>query len=129
MTQKQLYELFSEFTAMAVVTHHENVAQSPKSLQSLFARTSESRDYIGACLPYSGDIVKHRLNAKNQLSQQRKFSAEALRDFRIPVDVFKRTCQPFAKTRPQLQDRVLLAVGITQEKGSKVDWETFLRLK
>ena len=63
------------------------------------------------------------------MAKQSKFSAETLRDFRIPVDVFKQNCQPLCKTRAQLQDRVLLAVGITQEKGSKVDWETFLRLK
>jgi hypothetical protein len=57
-----------------------------------------------------------------------KLSAREMRDFRVPIEIFRQNC--LAKTREFLRSRVLRALGVDADsKREKVDFESFLLLK
>lgn len=58
-----------------------------------------------------------------------KLSVNELKDFRVPIEVFKSYSLLVKKTRPSLRNRLLKAAGIdTDNKNTKISWENYLTL-
>jgi|LauGreDrversion4_2_1035121.scaffolds.fasta_scaffold721884_2 hypothetical protein len=58
-----------------------------------------------------------------------KLSVNELKDFRVPIEVFKNYSLLVKKTRPSLRNRLLKAAGIdTDNKNIKISWENYLTL-
>ena len=59
MSDRELYKLFSEFTAMAMIAHQTKVESEPQSVQMKFKKTAEAKDYLSTELPFSGNIDRY----------------------------------------------------------------------
>jgi len=66
ITETQLHELFSEFTSMVMIARQIKIETHPQSMQSLYKRTAEAKDYLGDLLPFSGSVRKWQSMKKEQ---------------------------------------------------------------
>lgn len=76
-------------------------------MQSKFQTKAEAKDYLGDVLPFSGNIKFYQIEKKIQQSKMTKLSVEELKDFRIPVSIFKNNCSAIHKSRAQVKNRIL----------------------
>lgn len=59
-----------------------------------------------------------------------RLSAEEIKDFKVPIEVFKQNCSAIRKSSDFAKERILRALGVdTQAPDSKIDFETFLHLQ
>lgn len=127
MTEGQLFERFSEFSAMMLITRSEVLEKEPSSFKQKFARLPEAKDYLADVLPFGGSIATHRKDKHNFDQKLKKLSIDELKDFRVPLQVYKENATAIAKSKDAMKNRILRAVGIdVSSKHAKIDWETFL---
>ncbi len=58
ITNRQLFELYSEFTALMMISRGERVEAAPDSFQSKFAKRPEGQDYLRGILPFPAGCLK-----------------------------------------------------------------------
>ena len=121
--------MFSEYTAMVMVAKYERIEQTPNSVQSKFARSSESKDYLAKIMPFSGSVNKYRKAKLKQDKLMQSLTAAEQKEFSVPVHIFKDNFKGMRKTKPTVKDRILLAVGLDLDcKESGVSWEQYLEI-
>ena len=78
-------------------------------------------------LPFGGSIATHRKEKHIFEQKLKKLSVDELKDFRVPLQVYKDNAKAVSKSCDAMKNRILRAVGIdVSSKHAKIDWETFL---
>jgi len=99
------------------------------SLQSKFERSPESKDYLAEIMPFAGKISKYRTEKQKQNQKLSNLSQDEIRDFRVPVDVFKDNVRLLRQTKELAKVRILMAVGVDLDaKDVKVNWLQYLTM-
>lgn len=129
LTDKQLFELFSEFTAMIMLTRQELNDQDPTSLVSRFNNSEEGRDYLKDVLRVGGKLS--RFNKERLAAKQKEFklTTQDLADFRVPVTIFMTYCKALQSVDRENRRQAMIDAGIKLDyKAAKIDWQQFLHL-
>jgi hypothetical protein len=58
VSEKRLFDLFSEFTALVMIGRTANIEARQGSLQSNFKKQAESKDYLREIFPFAGSMNK-----------------------------------------------------------------------
>lgn len=93
-----MFDLFSQFTGLVLIAHHEHIIQQHDSTESLFAKTVESNDYLAEIFPYSGNMQTYRTRRTDQLTRMAKLDPNT--DFKVPLKVFVQNCKLLFKNKP-----------------------------
>ena len=130
ISERELYQLFAEFTALMMVARERSVETDPGSMQSRFKKTFEGKDYLAELLPFSSGCLKtYGKNKKAQDDLKSHLTEAEVTDYRVPVEVFTENSQILMRTKPLIRPKLLQAVGVdVQNKNARVDWECFLLL-
>ena len=114
---------------MVMMAKYERIEKTKNSVQSKFARSAESKDYLAQIMPFSGSVNKYRTAKLKQDRLMQNLTAAEKREFSVPVQVFKDSVKCLRKTKPMAKDRILLAVGLDLNcKDLSVSWEQFLEI-
>lgn len=131
LTNRQLFDLFSEFSALMMVARSDNINADPNSVKSNFLKKLKGNtDYLSDILPFAPGCLRNIGNeVKAEGLKKSQFSAADLADYRVDLHTFCRNSRVLLPTRPALRPRIMRALGVDiKNKNAKVDWDTFLKV-
>lgn len=114
ITNRQLFELFSEFTALMMISREKKIEDAPDSIKSKFKRYNEaSNDYLAELFPYPPKCLRTiGEERRTEKLKKQQLSAEELQDFRVPASIFMNASQLMIPIRQNLRPKILKAIGI-----------------
>ena len=85
MSDKNLYILFSEFTAMMMLNRQQINDDDPESLPQKFKQMQEGKDYLKDMFKVAGKMTIYNQEKSLEKSKAFKLTPQDLADFRVPV--------------------------------------------
>ena len=135
MEDRQLYQTFSEFSALMLMNRQIQNDKHPRSLKrqmdKIERQTDQKRDFLDSLFPINekmSSLQYNRLQAEFQYKEF-KLKDKDLADFRVPATIIMDSSEVLRPCRKELRPLILAATGIpTGDKGAKVSYEQFLNL-
>jgi hypothetical protein len=107
MTDRQLYDLFSEFTAMMVIHRRNLNDQEPNSLAEKFKRTLDGQDYLKDVFKVGGKLSQHNRDKITEQIRGNELTKEDLTDMKVPVLVCFEFCRGMKPMDQETKQKLL----------------------
>ena len=129
LNDKELFEVFSEFSAMMVL-HRQRINEAkPDSMKNRLAAQTISKDYLSEIFPVQTSSRKYNQLKREEAHLQHKLKKKDLADFRVPAWICMEYSEVLKSTKAKLRPTVMRALGIWSEhKGDKMTYEQFLNM-
>jgi len=135
LDERQLYNLFSEFSSMMQISRQQQVENAPCSVKNKLAqankKTGEVDAMISKLFPMGADVSSNKYNLMRleEAHKHHRLSKNDYKDFRVPVQVCIDFSEVLRPTKLRLRAIVMSALGIQASYSkAKVTYEQFLHI-